>query len=320
MLEMDKTKSNVRTCKEMLLEFKNLKNRDISSKLLFDGIENEDVYNITAPFLFEGKRYLAGRVEKRTEEWSRVVFFMEENEKWIADNSIPSLPLQDPFVTQVNGEFIVGGVEVFDDVENPGMLNYRTNFYRGNSLRSLTLFAKGPDRMKDIRLLQLEKNQILVMTRPQGSIFANGKCYEAGRGKIGYMIIHSLDELTPEAILDATIFDDQFISEEWGGCNQLFMLGDGNVGILSHIARFDEAGNRHYYSSAFCMNPQTGEHTPMKLIAVRDNFALGDAKRPDLTDVIFSGGLERNNNKKAMLYCGVSDAQGHRIEIDDPFE
>ena len=211
MLEMDKIKSNVRTCKEILLEFKNLKNRDNSSKLLFDGIENEDVYNITAPFLFEGKRYLAGRVEKRTEEWSRVVFFMEENEKWIVDNSIPPLPLQDPFVTQVNGEFIVGGVEVFDDVENPGMLNYRTNFYRGNSLRSLTLFAKGPDRMKDIRLLQLEKNQILVMTRPQGSIFANGKCYEAGRGKIGYTILHSLNGLKPEAILEATIFDDQFI-------------------------------------------------------------------------------------------------------------
>lgn len=74
MLEMDKTKSNVRTCKEILLEFKNLKNRDISSKLLFDGIENEDVYNITAPFLFEGKRYLAGRVEKRTEEWSFALF------------------------------------------------------------------------------------------------------------------------------------------------------------------------------------------------------------------------------------------------------
>lgn len=59
--------------------------------------------------------------------------------------------------------------------------------------------------MKDIRLLQLEKNQILVMTRPQGSIFVNGKRYEAGRGKIGYTILHSLNELTPEAILDATI-------------------------------------------------------------------------------------------------------------------
>ena len=82
----------------------------------------------------------------------------------------------------------------------------------------------------------------------------------------------------------------------------MFLLKNGNVGILSHIARFDEAGNRHYYSSAFCMNPQTGEHTPMKLIAVRDNFAVGAAKR------------------KAMLYCGVSDAEGHRIEIDDPFE
>lgn len=158
------------------------------------------------------------------------------------------------------------------------------------------------------------------MTRPQGSILANGKCYEAGRGKIGYTILHSLNELTPEAILEATVFNDQFILEEWGGCNQLFMLDDGNVGILSHIARFDEAGNRHYYSSAFCMNPRTGEHTPMKLIAVRDNFALGAAKRKDLTDVIFSGGLERNKNKKAMLYCGVSDAEGHRIEIDDPFE
>ena len=145
------------------------------------------------------------------------------------------------------------------------------------------------------------------MTRPQGNIFANGKCYEAGRGKIGYTILHSLNELTPEAILEATIFNDQFILEEWGGCNQLFMLDDGNVGILSHIARFDEAGNRHYYSSAFCMNPQTGEHTPMKLIAVRDNFALGAAKRKDLTDVIFSGGLERNKNKKAMLYCGVNE-------------
>ena len=86
------------------------------------------------------------------------------------------------------------------------------------------------------------------MTRPQGNIFANGKCYEAGRGKIGYTILHSLNELTPEAILEATIFNDQFILEEWGGCNQLFLLDDGNVGILSHIARFDEAGNRHYYS------------------------------------------------------------------------
>lgn len=321
MSKTNEKEKNIRTCNMLLLEFENLKYKDNSSKIMFEGVkEGEDVYNITAPFQFEGKRYLAGRVEKRAEEWSRVVFFVEKNEKWIADESIPTLPLQDPFVTRINQEFIVGGVEVFEDSENPGMLNYRTDFYRGNSLRNLTLFAKGPDRMKDIRLLQLAKDQILVMTRPQGQICIGEKIWEAGRGKIGYTILNSLDELSAETILRATIFEDQFIPEEWGGCNQLFQLKNGKVGILSHIARFDEEGNRHYYSSAFCMDPLTGAHTPMKLIAIRDNFAEGAAKRPDLKDVIFSGGLERKDNKRAVLYCGVSDAEGHRIEIKDPFE
>lgn len=317
--KINEKENNIRTCKELLLEFKYLKNRDYSSRLMFEGVkEDEDVYNITSPFFFEKRRYLAGRVEKRNEEWSHVVFFEEKDGKWIADQSIPTLPLQDPFVTKINGEFIVGGVEVFEDIENPGMLNYRTDFYRGSSLRNLTLFAKGPDRMKDIRLLQLAKDRILVMTRPQGKICIDGKTYDAGRGKIGYTILHSLDQLTVESILKAEVFEDQFVPEEWGGCNQLFQLKNGLVGILSHIARFDEEGNRHYYSSSFCMNPLTGQHMPMKLIAVRDNFADGAAKRADLKDVIFSGGLELG--EKVMLYCGVSDAEGHRIEIADPFK
>lgn len=321
MEEIQKDSVILRTCEQLLLEFKNLNKKDNSSKLTFSGVEKgKDVYNITAPFLFEGKRYLAGRVENREEEWSSVYFFREENGEWAADRSVPALPLQDPFVSVINGEFIVGGVEVFADEENPGMLNYRTNFYRGRSLRELTLFAKGPDRMKDIRLLQLAADQILVMTRPQGKICGGGQIRNGGRGKIGYVLLRSLDELTPETILGAELFEDQFIPEEWGGCNQLFLLKDGRVGALAHIARFDAEGNRHYYSSAFCLDPLTGRHTPMKLIAVRDNFAPGPAKRPDLTDVIFSGGLERIGDGKAVLYCGVSDAEGHRIEIEDPFE
>ena len=72
-------------------------------------------------------------------------------------------------------------------------------------MRKLDAVAKGTRSNERYQTAAIEKNQILVMTRPQGSIFANGKCYEAGRGKIGYMIINSLDELTPEAILDATI-------------------------------------------------------------------------------------------------------------------
>ena len=58
----------------------------------------------------------------------------------------------------------------------------------------------------------------------------------------------------------------------------------------------------------------------MKIIAMRCNFQDGPSKRPDLEDVIFSGGLVRLEGGKARLYCGVSDAEGHMITIDDPFQ
>jgi len=108
------------------------------------------------------------------------------------------------------------------------------------------------------------------------------------------------------------------LPEEWGGCNELQLLKNGKVGVLSHIAKYDEAGNRHYYSTVFCFDPENGEYSPMKIIAIRDNFKEGPSKREDIRDVIFSGGLVRKDGT-AQLYCGVSDAQGHRLTIDDPF-
>lgn len=302
----------IRTCQQLLLEFDNLKFNDNSSKIHFSGVDSsKDVYNITAPFVSGGKCYIGGRVEERDSEQSQVFFFKQSGNVWEADGQIEPLKLQDPFVTQIGEELIVGGVEIFDDEENPGQLNYRTIFYRGSDLSNLRRFANGPDRMKDIRLGQLPDGKILVMTRPQGNI--------GGRGKVGCIIIDSLDKLDTEHINKAVILENQFIPEEWGGCNELHMLANGKVGILSHIAKYDEDGNRHYYASCFCFNPATGEYSPMKLIAVRANFADGPSKRPDLADVIFSGGLVRLENGKAQLYCGVGDAEGHTITIDDPF-
>ncbi len=302
----------IRTCQQLLLEFDNLKFKDNSSKIHFSGVDSsKDVYNITAPFVSGGKCYIGGRVEERDSEQSQVFFFKQSGNVWEADGQIEPLKLQDPFITQIGEELIVGGVEIFDDEENPGQLNYRTIFYRGSDLSNLRRFANGPDRMKDIRLGQLPDGKILVMTRPQGNI--------GGRGKVGCIIIDSLDKLDTEHINKAVILENQFIPEEWGGCNELHMLANGKVGILSHIAKYDEDGNRHYYASCFCFNPATGEYSPMKLIAVRANFADGPSKRPDLADVIFSGGLVRLENGKAQLYCGVGDAEGHTITIDDPF-
>lgn len=304
----------VRTCQELLLEFKEKDRQDHSSLIQFDlgSKDTRDVYNITAAFNWNGETLIGGRVEARASEDSEVIFF-KQDEKGIfrQREGYPTYRLQDPFFTIINKEIVIGGVEIYDDPLNPGMLAYRTIFLKGKGLDSLERFAKGPERMKDIRLLELSKDKILVFTRPQGD--------QGGRGTISYTLISSLEDLTIENIEKATLLDKQFIKEEWGGANELHLLSNGLVGVLAHIAKFDEAGNRHYYSTAFAFNAKTGSYTPMKLIAVRANFAKGAAKRPDLEDVIFSGGMVREDKGKAKLYCGASDAEAHVITINDPF-
>lgn len=304
----------LRTCKELLEKYQNGRSSDHSSEKLHFILgerEGKDVYNITAPFWWNGEKLLAGRVESRDSENSEVIFFSETEKGYEPVKDYPVLNLQDPFVAKVDDLLVVGGVEIFPDPDNKDSLCWRTVFYKGKTVSGLKQFAKGPDRMKDIRLLQLRNGKILVAVRPQGSI--------GGRGKIGFTVIDSLEELDAEHMEKAQILEAQFIPEEWGGCNELHLLEDDRIGVLSHIACFDAAGNRHYYSSCFIYHVDTGEYSPMKLIAVRDDFQAGACKRPDLRDVIFSGGLVRRPDGTAELYCGVSDAEAHRIIIQDPF-
>lgn len=309
--ESQKCVNEPKSVDQMLLEFQGKDFRDNSSLIRFKGVaDGKDIYNITAPFASDGTKYIAGRVEARDSEYSEIMFFQQEEDGWMVQKDIQPLQLQDPFVTRVDGKLILGGVEVFKDQENPGKLNYRTVFYKGTSIRNLERFAQGPDGMKDIRLCQLDDQRILVMTRPQGAV--------GGRGKNAYRIIDSLEQLNIENIERAEILEGQFLPEEWGGCNELHLLKNGKVGILSHIAKYDKAGNRHYYATVFCFDYVNGKHSPMYIIAIRDNFQEGPGKRDDLKDVIFSGGLIRKNGM-AELYCGVSDTQGHMITIRDPF-
>lgn len=302
----------MRTCKELQLELDKRKIQVNSSKIKFVlKHEKKDIYNITSPFASDGKVWIAGRVEARDNEYSRIGFFEERDGEWVEAETEP-IHLQDPFVTRISGELILGGVEIFDDEENPGRLNYRTVFYKGNGIWNMVRFAAGPDRMKDIRLCEMEDGKILVFTRPQG--------VKGSRGKIGWCLIDGLEELTPEKLNQSVLMEDQFILKEWGGANQLHRISGKKIGVLSHIARFDEEGNRHYYATAFCFDPETGEYGPMKMIAQRKHFQPGPSKRPDLEDVIFSGGLLRLGNGKAELYCGVGDAEGQKAMIDDPFD
>lgn len=279
-------------------------------KLIFEGVGERDVYNISAPFEDEGELVIAGRVERRDSEESEIWFFVRRGEHWVPREGAPVLGLQDPFFTRIGGELIFGGVQTFPHPELEGALSWRTVFYKGPCLHQLELFFQGPDQMKDLRLVELSDGTIGVFTRPQGE--------KGGRGKIGFAKVDRLEDLSLEVVQEAPLLE-QFLDEEWGGSNEIHLLANGKLGVLGHIARFDEQGDRHYYPMAFGFDPATGQYTDMEIIAERADFLPGPAKRPDLADVVFSGGLVRQGDGKATLYAGISDAEAQSLVIDDPF-
>src|SRR5690606_17394846 len=279
-------KGPVKTCEELLQEFNN-KTMEIgpAKNIEFVGVGNKDVYNITAPFLDNGELVIAGRVEDRDSEESSVYFFVERAGKWEPKQDAPTFRLQDPFLTFIKGDLVLGGVETFPHPEVVGALGWRTIFLKGSSINELKEFAKGPDGMKDVRLVELSTGDIGVFTRPQGE--------KGGRGKIGFTRIDTLANLTSEKIDKAPLLVDQFIDEEWGGANEIHLLENGLLGVLGHIANFDKEGDRHYYPMIFVYNPLDDSYSDIELIATRSKFLEGPYKRPDLIDVVFSGGLIR---------------------------
>jgi len=301
-----------KSCEELLKEFMALGERSFGEKLVFSGIGTRDVYNITAPFMDNGEAVIAGRVEDRDRESSEVMFFVQRRGQWVPRNGAPVFALQDPFVTFIKGEIVFGGVEVYFDGDDPHYVtSWRTVFYRGHSIAELEPFAKGPLTMKDIRLIELGSGRIGVFTRPM--------LVDGARALIGYVEIGALEELTEGTISAARLLRHQFLPEEWGGANEAHMLSNGKIGVLGHIARMEDNNIRHYYPMVFVYDTTNHKYTPVKLIATRAMFPGGPAKRPDLEDVLFSGGLVRNPDGSASLYTGVSDAEAHVIVIPDPF-
>ena len=301
-------------CLTLVQDYQQKKTIRDARRLRFLGVDGYDVYNISPAFENEGKTYIAGRVEKRENELSMVRFF----EKTGPDEYTAVLPektfmlFQDPFVTYIRGELVMGGVQVvLDPLDQTRIVNWHTCFYRGKTLSTLRLFAIGPAHMKDIRLCELPDGQVAVFTRPQGK--------KGGRGRIGYMTFPSLDKVNGEEMLDAHVYPSHFLPEEWGGANEIHLLKNGLLGVVGHIARRDEAG-LHYQAMCFAFDPVGRTHSALKVIACRKDISSGtSSKRPDLMDVLFTGGLVRHENGSATLYTGVSDCEAWRAEIDDPF-
>lgn len=309
---MKTTALRPRSCRDLLKDYEKRKRVLRNDRLRFVYREGFDVYNVSVPFRDETGTYIAARVDRRRSERSKVVIFTERN--GVYEPAIPRVvfhSLQDPFVVRIGGELVLGGVQVETDPLRPRrIINWRTLFYRGKDVRHLKLFAMGPNRMKDIRLVGLRDGKVGVFTRPQGG--------RAGKGKIGYITLRSLDELCEESILRAKICGAFFLSSEWGGVNDIHLLGNGLLGIVGHIAYLNGKNEKHYYSSAFAFQPETREHTPLKIIAARSDFMNGPVKTGGLRDVLFPGGLVPDGDR-AWLYAGVSDADAQRVEIENPF-
>jgi hypothetical protein len=292
------------------------KNKKIyqTKKIRFLGIQNNDVYNISACFTLGNAQFIAGRVEKRDSEISHVAFFKRiEDDLYLLDPKATIINhYQDPAITFIGDEVIVGGthIEVEESSKSQHITSWNTAFYRGKNLESLNHFANAPKKMKDVRFIKYQ-DKIALFSRPQGGV--------AGPGKIGFIMLDSLDDVTPSNIQKAVMLTTHFVDDEWGGANELHILKNGLIGVLGHISTRDPQLYLHYYPMVFAFDPITLKSTKVKIIAERLDFLDGPSKRKDLKDVLFSGGIVRKPHGKAILYTGVSDVEAHYIEIDDPF-
>jgi hypothetical protein len=315
---MLKENIKARSAKAELEEFNKYRRPFSTGEILrFRGVGQNDVYNPSIPFDIDGERVIAGRVEKRDSEKAATIFFRKDGDAWTPKENAPVFELQDPFISQIGEELVVGGVRVI--WEDAKIVSWVTDFYRGTKLENLEYFTSGPNHMKDIRLIELPEGRIGIFSRPQGEkVKEKYGCI----AKIGFVLVDSLEGVTMEVIDNAPLLEGYFLPNEWGGCNQLYLLENGLIGAIGHKAWGEEIDGEfvlHYYAMAFAIDSDTRRMTPLKIIATRDCFPESTAKKTRLKDVIFPSGIVRKGNSKAILYAGLSDCCVGKIEIEDPF-
>lgn len=281
----------------------------------FEGVKENNVFNITAPFEYKGETLIAGRIQASKDKSlaSTIGIFKQTGDSsFLLRNIFPAIGLEDPFVTSIKGNLILGCVKTYQTDENG--IGYKTLFYKNPDLDHLDLehepFAVGPDGMKDIRLVELSDKKIGVFTRPQGAV--------GGKGKIGFTILNSLDELNQDTITAAPLINFPFKEGEWGGVNAAYLLKDGSIGALGHLASVDNKG-KHYRAIVFPFDPDSGATSPMEIIASREDFPDEVSKNDKQKDIVFPGGLRFNDDGTTDFFGGVSDEfSGVRENIQLP--
>lgn len=292
-----------------------------SKKLKFLGVDGYDVYNSSVPFWWNGNKYIYGRVEKR-EEWARswVRLFKETDlDKWTLVENEMIYQLEDPYISIIDNELVLGGTHV---KKRQGRIEtYYGYFYKGKDIHDLVYFTTGPDYMKDIRLVELSDKRIGVFSRPRSEEI---KAIHGSESIIGFTIINDISELNAEIIDKAIKIDGLFEKDEWGGCNQCYLLDSGRIGVIGHIShrRTDDNGNDIlvYMNISFVYDIETHTAIDLKIIGTRDCYPEGPSKISSLVDCAFTSGIVMRKDGKVDLYSGIGDTEEGRIVIDYPFE
>ena len=278
-----------------------------SSFLNLPSLTNRVLFNPTPLFEYKGKQIICVRAQSTKTIYSKTYFLEKSNDTYVFRKDLPSFNLEDPFICKFDDYYIFGGVQINKKGKD---VIYRTVFYKGKNLESLTLFSKGPIGMKDIRLVNLN-NKIGVFTRPQNGIYK--------KGVIGFTILDSIDNLKLLNFYDAkTIID--FDEELWGGVNHAF-IHNNELCVIGHFAYMtinNGVEYKHYFPVSFVYEYKDDKISNLKLFTEKLNLKMINNSNPSLQDVIFPSGINIIKDK-SFLYVGISDFNCAVLEIKTPF-
>ncbi len=293
-----------------------------STILTFHGVEGYDVYNTSIPFTWGGKKYLFGRVERRS-EWARSwvrLFESTGKDDWTLVPASMIWQLEDPYIAKIGEELILGGTHV--RYKSGKIDTYYGYFYRGTDISDLYYFTTGPDYMKDIRLVQLPDGQIGVFSRPRNEEIRKKFGAES---QIGFACIPDLEHLTADVIESAPYIPGLFAEGEWGGCNQAYLLDSGKIGAIGHKCWTDKKTEPDgvdilvYLNIAFVFDPVMHEALDVHIIGTRKSYPDGPSKKPGLVDCAFTSGIVMREDGNVDLYSGIGDTQEGRLVVPYPF-
>ena len=284
--------------------------------------EHLSVYNATPPVWLRVKGKMCqvsvGRVE-HPNDWShsRIMFFKRQavNEYYLIKDA-PIFYGEDPAITTVDDEIVLFSVNV-SAVRKDDRYLLKTEIRRANDIMQLwECWRSIPG--KDNRITPVDNGtRISVMVRPQGG--------EAGRGKMAYIELDSLDALCEDTLRAAKIIEISNADDTWVGPNELHNLSRKHqIGILAHGAFENNASTpqaKTYFIFFAWLDRKNLKIVDIEPLALREDFPASNGKKSTLCNVAFGTGLmipSEPQREYAELYAGIGDATQAFVPINNP--